>query len=88
MRVTFMAPERLTAEMTRDVLALVGAQVAAETADGWTYHELLMAYDWAMREHLRASDNTTVRRRDKPSFVQVAEEVGKILTSLPGGTSG
>jgi len=86
MRITFMAPERLTADVARNMLAVVGVPVAQETIGGWTQFELVMAYDWATREYLHASDNTTVRRRDKPSFVQVAQDVEKVLTGLPGGT--
>lgn len=61
----------LTADAVRDALALAGAEVPAEAIEQWTEGERMMAYDWAMRQYLRASD-TAVRRRPKPWFVRVS----------------
>jgi len=67
MRIEVLAPEELTAEAVHAVITLVAAAPPIETVATWTRFELLLAYDWAMREHLLASDNN-VRRRDRPSF--------------------
>jgi hypothetical protein len=71
-RVSFYRPRDLTAEVVVAVLSLVGVRVERSIVERWTKLELLLAYDWAMRNHLRASDNPA-RLRDKPWFVQVAE---------------
>lgn len=74
MRVTLYVPRgHLTAEVVRGALSLVIDRVRAdayETIVNWTRLERLIAYDWAMREHARASDNPTVQRRQRPSFVE------------------
>lgn len=71
MRLTLKVPTGdVTAEMVHDVLGLVvhNRTLPTESAiHAWTFHEKLLAYDWAMREHLSASDNP-VRRRPRPSF--------------------
>jgi len=69
MRVTFYEPAIWRRETVRDALALAGVQVSAEVVGRWTKYELLLAFDWAIREHMRAADNTSVRRRPKPSFL-------------------
>lgn len=46
----------------------------------WTRFERLLAYDWAWRVHLRASDNP-VRRRPRPSFTLNA--LGKLRQKRP-----
>ncbi len=72
-----MRPELLTpagpvaAGRLVDVLALAGLAVPLERAEAWTVNERAVAYDWAVREHLAASDHQ-VRRRDKPTFVSLA----------------
>jgi len=50
-----------------NVLTLVGTYVSSFRIGFWSELEKLQAYDWAMREHLSASDNP-VRRRPKPDF--------------------
>jgi hypothetical protein len=70
-RVTFYEPEELTRQVVADILDLVCASVPRPQVNQWTRLEMLAAYDWAMREHLHASDNTAVRRREKPSFIDV-----------------
>jgi hypothetical protein len=80
MRVTFYEPEgELTAELVSDALGLAGVGVTPEAAEPWTRFERLLAYDWAVREHLRASDNL-VRRRERPSFLPSARRA-----EVPGG---
>jgi hypothetical protein len=68
MRITVYAPDHLDAEVVHDAL-----QLATTTPPSfgviatWSKYELLLAYDWAIREHLAAADNP-VRRRQRPSF--------------------
>jgi hypothetical protein len=74
MRITCYAPDgELTAEIVADVLSLIGERAALypSAIAEWTRLELLLAYDWAIREHLAASDNP-VRRRDRPRFLDTA----------------
>jgi hypothetical protein len=69
-RVEFLEPPGgIDAEMLRDVILLAGGPaVPPERLARWTDLERLLAYDWAAREHLHASDNRT-RRRPRPSFL-------------------
>jgi hypothetical protein len=73
-----MRPELLSPEEPLDtktvlaVLQLVEVNVN-QAAAAWTPLELALAYDWAAREHLAASDSP-VKRRPKPSFVEAAEK--------------
>jgi hypothetical protein len=72
---TFYEPQgTLTWEMVFDLLCIVPADPSVEQMKEWTPIELLIAYDWAIREHLRASDNTSVRRRPKPWFIEAGRE--------------
>jgi hypothetical protein len=69
MRPEFMEPSvHLGAEELRDVLLVVCVDVPVDGIERWTEHERMLAYDWAAREHLHASDNP-VRRRPMPSFI-------------------
>jgi hypothetical protein len=36
----------------------------------WTYDQRAAAFEWAMREHLHASDNDDVVRLPEPSWVR------------------
>jgi hypothetical protein len=69
-----MRPELLTPagdimpETLRDMLALVGENVSAKRIEKWAPLEMAVVYDWAVREHLHASDNN-VRRRQRPSLL-------------------
>lgn len=71
MRPEFLAPKgALTAEVVRDTLSLAMSEPPTlEIVARWTRFELMIVYDWAMREHLRASDNLTVPRRERPYLV-------------------
>ena len=74
-RVKMMEPSgELTADLVRDVLSLVLA--ASEVPDlrlitRCTKMELGILYDWAIREHLHASDNVQIRRRSRPFLIEV-----------------
>jgi hypothetical protein len=71
MRLTLLEPQgELTGQLLQDMLSLVGTEAPAGQLDRLTPNERLLAYDWAAREHLRASDNTSVRRRPKPRFLE------------------
>lgn len=68
---TFFEPQgELKPQLVFDLLCMVSADPDYGQVEQWTPIELLVAYDWAIREHLRASDNTTVRRRPKPWFIE------------------
>lgn len=70
MRVTLFEPNgTLSVELVCDALSIVGASFSGD-GHKLTRLELLLAYDWAIRVHLRAGDNTTVRLRPRPSFVE------------------
>jgi hypothetical protein len=78
-RITFWEPRgKLTPELIRDVLMLISLDVDLDTIKTWTPNELLMVYDWAMREHARASDNI-VRRRPRPALLAVARPIDPTL---------
>lgn len=69
MRIRLIAPKgTITPEITIDALSLTGIYVSDEIVNRWTHLERLLAYDWAMREHLHASDNA-VKLRPRPSFL-------------------
>jgi hypothetical protein len=67
------------------MLSLVCATVPEDVSREWTKYELLIAYDWAIREHLRAADNKLVRSRPKPWFIKCAESIVTIRSY--GGVS-
>ncbi len=74
-RITFWEPRgALTADLLVDMLGLVSLAAPIEVVQEWTEFERLLAYDWAAREHLRASDNI-VRRRPRPWLLGVAKPV-------------
>jgi len=71
-RITVFDPhQKLTASITEDMLLLAGVKVAPEVIGQWTPNEMALAYDWAAREHLSASDNP-VQRRPRPWFVTLS----------------
>lgn len=90
----FEGPDISTREMVQSVLELVSIQVPAAEISRWTRFELILAYDWAWRRHLVASDHPRRLLRDKPSFVAAAQakrhpgtalgEAGIPATSHPG----
>ena len=67
-----MRPEFLTPKLpidAQDLYNVIGLvdQYPPPVAyiERWSQMERILVYDWAMREHLRASDNI-IRRRDRP----------------------
>jgi hypothetical protein len=73
MRPHLMEPQgELTAELLSDVLTLVSVTIPPERITRWTHLERVLAYDWAWRLHLRASDNLN-HARQKPWFVTRTE---------------
>ncbi|MCW2929942.1 MAG: hypothetical protein JWM19_904 [Actinomycetia bacterium] len=61
-------------EAVLGMLSLVTRGAGAAAVASWTQIELMVAYDWAAREHLHASDNKGFRRHPMPSFVAAALE--------------
>lgn len=76
MRIEVYAPSGDGIEPVRDALALVGVSLPVAALEPFTRYELLLAYDWAWRTHLRASD-AVVRMRLKPAFLDLLEEEQK-----------
>lgn len=73
MRPEFLYPAKggLTHQTALDALSLVMEKTPTlERIKEWSRQELIVAYDWAMREHLYASDNDRVRRREQPWFLK------------------
>lgn len=69
MRVTLMTPEgEVSPGILIGLFSLVDTVVPYPVVLTWTKYERLLAYDWAIRVHLHASDNP-VRLRERPSFV-------------------
>jgi len=60
----------MTTSMLVTVLSLVGTRVPSrEAIAGWSDPAKAIAYDWAIREHLRASDNDDVEGKPRPAFL-------------------
>jgi hypothetical protein len=75
-RYEFMEPiGGVTAESLEDALLLVGITIPLDTIARWSHMEQVIAYDWAIRCHFRASDNQA-RGRAKPYLVTLAEHEG------------
>lgn len=70
-RPEFFEPEVLSTAVVVDALGQAGVAADKDIVGQWTRFEMLIAYDWAMRELLVASDNL-VRRRDMPWIVMTA----------------
>ncbi len=73
MRPDFLEPRgELNADTVFDAMNLVCQDPPPlEVVQRWTKMELLLAYDWAMRDHLKASDNV-IKRRDRPWFTTIS----------------
>ena len=56
-----------------DLLLLVDVQAPTYLIKKWTPEQLAEAGNWAMRTHVRASDNPYVRVPSKPDFLKIAE---------------
>jgi hypothetical protein len=59
----------VTIQILVDVLSLAGVTVSMGAMAMWTYGQRIDAYDWAIREHLAASDNNDVARAERPAFL-------------------
>lgn len=84
--VTLLQPtaHELTPELVQDVVSLVDeTPPSRDELQQWTEIELLLVYDWAMREHMRASDNRNVRRRPKPWLLGRLQESGFKHLTIP-----
>lgn len=66
MRITVYAPKVLTPDAVYDALCLTDRTPPIDVVRTWSKYELLLAYDWALREHLAAAD--PVQRRQRPTF--------------------
>lgn len=70
-----------TAEVVEHALLLVNETVPAYRIQGWSPMERMLVFDWAMREHLNASDSQ-ISRRPKPAIVQLSREVSELATAV------
>lgn len=79
-RIVCYQPEGvLTSTLVNDMLRLVGYRLRSPGGvNAWTEVELLIAYDFAARLHLRASDNTNVRRRPAPTCIVELIPLGEL----------
>lgn len=68
MRPDLMEPAVMNAGVLVDALGVAGEVVPVERAAVWSALEQILAYDWAKREYLHASD-APVRRRERPMFI-------------------
>jgi hypothetical protein len=70
-RIEFLVPRgELTDDLLADMILVAGFDSPPRALlASLTEFERVLAYDWAAREHLRASDNL-VRRRARPSFLE------------------
>lgn len=60
----------VSADICYTALLLVGdADVTESQVENWTNEQLDRAYDWAMRAHLRASDNDDVFLPSRPDYI-------------------
>jgi len=76
---SFYQPAELSAEVVVSVFELISTRLDPDVVEKWTEIELLVAYDYAIRNHLRASDNPT-RLRDEPWLVKMAATATKSLS--------
>jgi len=71
-RPVLYVPKQLTNDVLRNILMLIDEHVPFLTIAAWTELERVVVYDWAIREHLRAADEITVRRRrPKPALIRL-----------------
>ena len=69
-RIKFFEPRgELTPDLVEDVLSLVLSEKLDLDLEQLSHHELLLIYDWAIREYQAASDLIT-RRRPMPYLVR------------------
>jgi len=76
-RPTFFEPEGgLRPQTVHDMLSMVISPPPLAELERFAPLELLVAYDWAVREHMRASDNL-VRRRPMPRILVLAKAAAR-----------
>ena len=64
----------VNAEICFNALLLMGdVDIGEERIAKWSDEERAIAYDWAMRRHLAASDNDDVVVPPRPPFIPVAK---------------
>ena len=80
MRILLRSPAHdLTVDVVRDAVSLVDpVPVTPSALARLTPYELALVYDWAIREHLRASDSA-VERRPRPSAGSPAARLERTL---------
>ena len=67
MKPDLLSPDVVDTTVVDDALSLVGYRLRrVDCTAPWSTLELLVAYDWAMRIHLRAAGNS-IRERPIPS---------------------
>lgn len=72
-RITFLTPRgELTPDLVRDAIHIAGYEVDLQEMIHWTKIDLLVVYDWSMREHLSAGD-VSIRRRPRPALLANAK---------------
>lgn len=64
----------ISCDLLETCLLLVDTKVPRELICRWSVKQRAIGEDWAIRLHLRASDNNTVRVPQKPDFVTKAEK--------------
>ncbi len=87
MKVQFLEPRApLSVDVVADAVSLAGgAGVPRAALDRLTELELLLVYDWAMREHLGAS-GARIQRRARPSFLEErSADLGMVTLGVAPG---
>ncbi len=86
MRILLRSPAHdLTVDVVRDAVSLVDpVPVTPSALARLTPYELALVYDWAIREHLRASDSA-VERRPRPSCLNLAVVVSAFMEIARSG---
>lgn len=77
MRPTWLVESLPPAEVLHDMLLLVGVKVPARELEQLSPMEGLVVTDWAIREHLRASDNTLWHRPKPYVLILIEHELSK-----------
>jgi hypothetical protein len=56
-------------EITLCAIMLAGENITEDQIKNWSQEQRDEAYDWAMRIHFKASDNSYVRVPSRPEFL-------------------
>lgn len=76
-----MDPERVVSAL----LLTEFTELEVDDLSSWTDDQRAIAFEWAMREHLHASDNDDVERFEMPSHVKDLIAVYCHACSVAGG---